>query len=290
MDKFLSAYACIKNKENALSDLIATACNICDGVFADFFLKFMFGDDLDTSDFVEMQREITAISGAKRVDLLTKLGKKIYAIENKVWDRSDHFAKYSKVKEWDDVAFIAAYDVSNLKYKHKHTWGDLYKAIISKLNSLDGNCRELFEAMTKYIKEVCSIMEERQFYPYKTRDIGYVMEVLKKVLGEMGYTVANNKKSCTVYCSGVHFDVTVKRTHKRFWVGMYYDDQYGFWISREDEKEYTHDREYSNVYKDEPNWLYLKECYLKQLDSDDAQYTKKYEILKCFIREAVAAA
>lgn len=279
-----------KRCENDLSDVIAAACNTSKE-FANFFLKFMFGQDLDTSNFERMKRENSTEKG--RIDLITDFDGKTFSIENKIYDENDHYNEYSKEKRFGNVGFIANYDISGIKYNYKHTWEEFCKELEKKAQSLEEKQKDFFFGILTYIKGVCLIMEERQFNPDKTQDLSYVMELLEKAINEAGLCQNSRKKdNCNGYYSGYYYG-DPNNDKKEYWVGLWHDGtekNHNFWIQRFDWNKKDNDEinlEYGKFYDNEEYcaWFCLKNEYFNDIVGDKKDFKDKFEIIKGFIKE-----
>ena len=224
------SYLAYRGNENFLSDIIAAACNSC-VTFKQLFLDFFFPqEDLMDKCPSEIEREVCSEDETLRFDwYFTTNDEKEYIIENKLYDRNDHFNEYTKVYEENQIGFIANYDVSQIKYSHKHTWKSFYEYIKSNLDLFKGEELLLIESILNYIKGACDFMEERKFDLKKLKDLGYFVKLLKEILKDKGFELNNKAKGSTDERIGFW---TYKQK-RSYWFGLYLRDEgntgYSIW-------------------------------------------------------------
>ena len=107
--KFFSLLSTRQRNENHLSDITWAMCESCPE-FKHYFLAFFFGENPEFKR-VSMQRECSR--GKSRSDFYFKIGEQEYIIENKIYDRNDHFDQYIEDFKGATFGWIANYTVRN---------------------------------------------------------------------------------------------------------------------------------------------------------------------------------
>ena len=83
-------------KENDLSDIIYALCE-SNLQFKQFFLDFFFKDKGLMAANVTLEREVQYEDGSRPDFVIRRLKdreEEVFFVENKIWDRSHHFAQY----------------------------------------------------------------------------------------------------------------------------------------------------------------------------------------------------
>ncbi len=86
-----------RSNENALSDIIASTCNVCYN-FKKLLLDFFYpGENLIDICSSEIEREVWSDDSEVRFDLYFSTNNNIqYIIENKIFNNNDHYNEYCK--------------------------------------------------------------------------------------------------------------------------------------------------------------------------------------------------
>lgn len=289
MNSFFS-YLASRGNENYLSDIIAAACNSCFTI-KKIFLEFIFPDENIMGKCPsEIEREFSDDNGKYRFDFyFTTNDGTEYIIENKIYDKNDHYKDYSGLNS-EHIGFIANYDVSTIKYKYKHTWKDFYLHLRKKCYFSENDI-PLIEGITYYIKEACGIMEDRNFNLSDLNDLGYIIQKLKEIMKEKGYEINNKAKGCTEnrigfwgykeprsYWFGIYLDIN-KTEGFAVWGGIY-----NYKIEQKNLK-LSYSEYHSEYDNDSSNWFKLKKEFLYILQNEDVSINEKTRIIKDFINE-----
>ena len=220
-------YLSTRGNENYLSDVISAACNSCNQ-FKKLFLDFFFpNEDLMNKCPSEIEREFSIKKGKYRFDFYFTTAKgDEYIIENKIYDTNDHYNDYKDIP-FENIGFIANYDIQNIKYIHKYTWKEFYDYLRKNMEYAKGEELVLLESILSYIRGACGIMEKRDFYLNKLDDLGYIVKVLKELLKEANFEINNKAKGSNEYRIGF-WSYKVKS----YWFGIYLsnDNKDGFSI------------------------------------------------------------
>lgn len=290
LNVFFSYLSALGN-ENYLSDIIAAACNTC-SAFKETFLDFIFsGEDIMTKCPSEIEREFSIKNGKCRFDLyFTTNDGTEYIIENKIYDKNDHYKEYTSISS-EHIGFIANYDVSNIKYKYKHSWKEFYLYLKKKIPYFLENDKPIIDGIFNYIQGACGIMEDRNFNLANLNDLGYVIQKLKEILKERGYAINNKAKGSSENRIGFW---GYKKT-RSYWFGIYFDinktEGFALWAGIYDYelKQKKYNLQYSDYHpefvNDSSNWFKLKNRFLNKLQVEDVPLNDKIQILNNFIDE-----
>lgn len=275
----------VYGSENSLSDVIAAAYN-SNSEFRKLFIKFFFKDDKVLKRIPSgIQREVS--SGNCRYDLVIPTEESDYIIENKRYNEDDHYDKYKKQCEEERIAFIANYDISDIKYKNKHTWKEFCDYINENSKSAVKK-GSLISCILDYIKGVCNIMKEKQFNVMELKYLGYVIKVVEEILNDNGFKINRKAKGS----SEEQIGFWVEKNERVYWFGFYFtEDDYGFWGEIYNSKLKTKSfdslkyAEYSNESTEDSKWFSLKKAKFDLLNSEKTSFEQKEKVLKEFILE-----
>ena len=275
----------VYGSENSLSDIIAAAYN-SNSEFRKLFFDFFFNYDKTITEYPSvMEREKS--SGHCRFDLAIRTKDNNYIIENKRYNEDDHYDKYKKQCEEERIAFIANYDISDIKYKNKHTWKEFCDYINENSKSAVKK-GSLISCILDYIKGVCNIMKEKQFNVMELKYLGYVIKVVEEILNDNGFKINRKAKGS----SEEQIGFWVEKNERVYWFGFYFaEDDHGFWGEIYNSKLKTKSfdslkyAEYSNESTEDSKWFSLKKAKFNLLNSEKKTYEQKVKILKDFIFE-----
>lgn len=288
------SYLSLRGKENYLSDIIATYCNVS-FTFKKVFLEFMFpNDEIMSRCPSAIEREVSANKGKYRFDLyFSTVDGAEYVIENKIYDRNDHFNEYSKIIP-NNLGLITNYETTgSIKYKNKHTWLEFFNHIVKIKTIFPANEILLIEGLINYIKGTCNIMDERNFNLSKLNDLGYIIKLFKQIMDNAGYTINYRAKGSAENRIGFWG----YKEPRSYWFGVYLDEEQGFSIwggiyNYELKGKQFKNLKYSNFHsitkEDNCWWFELKQNYLNKLCNDSLDYDKKHKLIKDFINEIEA--
>ena len=287
------SYLSYLGNENDLSDIIAATCNTS-FEFKKLFLDFFFPEkNLIAKCPAEIEREVWSDDRTLRFDwYFTTNDNEEYIIENKIYDPNDHFEEYTKVYKEDHIGFIADYNIDAVKYTHKYTWKEFYKNLENNLQFFQEEERQLIKGVLNYIKEVCGIMEKKDFKLNTLNDLGYFIQLFKNQLIDNGFEINNKAKGSSEHRIGFW----TYKENRAYWFGLYFDDEgkegFSIWGGIYDYK--MKETKFNNLifsdYHPEDtsencNWFKLKNEYLNKLSDESIEYTKKLKILEGFILE-----
>ena len=279
--------------ENALSDIIAATCNTSNE-FKRIFLDFFFpGENLISRCSTEIEREVTSEDGKQRYDFFFSTNdNEVFIIENKIYDSHDHFKEYTTVFQEDHIGFIANYPIDKIRYSHKHTWEEFYKTLKSNKHNFHETELILINGVINYIREACCIMEQKDFSLNSLNDLGYFIQVLKKILLENGFEINNKAKGA----SEIRIGFWTYKNSRSYWFGIYLtkdkNDKFSIWSGLYKEKinqailDTLKFVDYRSEFDDDcSSWFKLKSEYLNDMSNTTISYEKKCEILKDFVCE-----
>lgn len=284
------SYLSYLGNENALSDVIAATCNTS-FTFKKLFLDFFFsGKNLVEKCPSAIEREVWSENKSLRFDLyFTTTDNEEFIIENKIYDRNDHFDEYTQVYKEDHIGFIANYNVDEIKYTNKHTWEEFLNYLKDK--KVENEEKILVDGVLQYIQEVCGIMEEKNFKLEELHDLGYFLKCLKRLLVKNGFTINNKAKGSSEYRVGFWC-----YKNKSFWFGVYLNEEgndgfsiwggiYNYEIENKKLENLAFSSFDANDNTDKCKWFKLKNEYITKLSDETESYSDKICILEKFISE-----
>ena len=285
---FFSYLSCLGN-ENALSDIIAATCNTS-YEFKKLFFDFFFpGENLISKCSSEIEREVTSKDGKQRYDFFFSTNdNEEFIIENKIYDPHDHFKEYTTFFPENHIGFIANYHLDKISYSHKHTWEEFYNILQANIQKFQKTELILINGVINYIREACGIMEQKDFSLNSLNDLGYFIQVLKKILVENGFEINNKAKGS----SEIRIGFWTYKEGRSYWFGIYLSSEkkegFSLWAgiyNYEIKKTSSYN---SLVYTDYTNdnsiWFKVKDPIVEKL-TIESSYNEKYEIIKNFITE-----
>lgn len=225
------------NNENDLSDIIWAMCNTSPK-FKEAFLSFFF-PDIVISPEVEIKREVT--KDDSRPDFTIHNNGDLYLIENKIYDRNQHFGQYDKVfgVEPEKFGYIANYVILQPE-KDKHyqirTWEEFY-FILEKVEADNEQEQSLIDGFRLYLKNVCSILEynkpmniEGIFSLYQLMEV--LIKLCKREEDNFILEVCNkdrmyNNSHADHYVTGVNFEIKINGSNIQSWgwIGIYFSKE-----------------------------------------------------------------
>lgn len=245
LTKFFQAFASRQNSENDLSDIIYAACESSES-FKELFIHFFF-PEIDNPSEIYMERESSQKNS--RVDFLLISDDYTYIIENKIYDRNQHFGEYDKAFNIppERFGYITNYDVFEKKNYYLsqgyriHTWKEFYHYLL-----LHTEEDEISKCVLNYIKSVCSIISIKETMKLSSlTSLTIFFEILKKIFNVetdqyiSEYYINNCKQetfwggnicephdNCVV---GRYFEVRFKNIRGSLnttcgWLGIYFND------------------------------------------------------------------
>lgn len=281
-----------RGNENYLSDIIATGCNVS-FTFKKIFLEFMFpNDNIMKKCPSEIEREVSVTKGRYRFDLYFTTSDNLeYVIENKIYDKNDHYKEYSKIINPTNLGIIVNYEITDdIKYKNKHTWKEFYNHVREINTSFSPNEKYIIEGLMNYIKGTCNIMNKRNFKLNNLRDLGYIISILKEILDAEGFEIISKAKGSSERRIGFW----VYKKTRTFWFGISLNEETGFSFNGglynyNLNNKHHNNLKYSNLNstKKDDNclWFELKQDNINKLCNNSLDYDKKYTLIKNFINE-----
>lgn len=161
LDKFIEALSCRFRTENNLSDITWALCE-ASPFFCSLWLKFIFDDKFPVEDLDYIEREVPdTINGSSRVDFVVHLknGMGQYIIENKIYDRKQHFGTYDvayRLKDKEHFGYITNYTMPGNGYSIRQ-WSSFYVRL-RDITELPEEDKSLIHAYSQYLKSICNIM------------------------------------------------------------------------------------------------------------------------------------
>lgn len=218
--------------ENSLSDITWAFAK----ANPDFMKIFMglFHFDFNIDEPWNIYRESS--ENDSRPDFIIEQGDKRFIVENKIYDRNNHFEQYAKTFDKDKRGFIANYRVpmeTERKYGFSRaTWEDLIGIISREINNLDplDEGTKMLQAYTEYVKEVCGIVEMKEMRLDKLVSLYHFNKLVEHIVRSSveGYEceLINQGKCFGESYSGRYF--ALSRTGDKIkvypWLGIWYGE------------------------------------------------------------------
>lgn len=225
------------SRENDLSDFTWAMCQAFDS-FRNAFLRFFF-PDIDIEKEITIEREKS--EDDSRPDFYINCNGDIYVIENKIYDRNQHFGQYDKTFNIPPHRFgyITNYSITDEEIISKgypvRTWEQLYDAFMDNLPENEED-RNIWKGYLCYIKEVCNIIKinvpmrlEGIYSLYSLIQIFEKLSDRKEQDFELSIYHSNSicgTTACRLGITGVNFELKYKSNPKQLiygWIGIYYD-------------------------------------------------------------------
>ena len=171
--------------ENDLSDMVYALC-LSNAQFKQFFLDFFFKDQNLKAENTSIEREVSYPGGSRPDFVIRAADGKTYFVEVKIWDRSHHFAQYSKTlkdlngeDEPRRLGYITNYGICKkelvkddqqifelLKETRVKQWSQFIKTLeSSECNSW--NNEEEVQGLIAYCNKVCPDNSDEPIEEYK---------------------------------------------------------------------------------------------------------------------------
>ena len=223
------------SNENSLSD-ITWAVAKADPTFMKTFMD-AFGFDFTMEKPWEMYREIS--ENDRRPDFRIEQGDNLFIIENKIYDRNNHFSEYADQFETAKRGFIANYRVEQ-KVVQKYgfvciTWEDFIGMLSKEIQEIDPeiiNERILMrQAYIEYVREVCTIVDIKKIKLDNIVSLYHFNNLLKRVIQS---PIENYE--CWLYNRGTPYDdsssgryLGLRRKGSKVevypWFGIWYEEK-----------------------------------------------------------------
>lgn len=157
---FFRALADRFRKENDLSDITWALCE-ASPTFKGIWIRFFFGDELNSDDIDWIQREATSDDKGSRVDFLIKKKEcyEYYLIEVKIGDGKQHFVQYDKAYRLlpDRIGYITNYPLKREGGYRIRQW-NAFCYELSKVEDVPAAERDLIFGYREYLQRVCGIV------------------------------------------------------------------------------------------------------------------------------------
>jgi hypothetical protein len=231
--KFMKNLACRFKNENDLSDVTWTMCQVSEK-FQCAFLRFFFHKLGEDCGKVWIEREGT--NDDSRPDFIFDYRGVTYLIENKIYDKNQHFKQYVNSYKINpsQLGYIMNYPWAEPGFE-THTWKELYKYLQSKKPEEESL---LWDAYLEYIKEACNIYLSMNAMNLKGmnslwtfyQNLGEVFAIDDECINS-NISNVDTQNGGNGYCSpckgaiGQYFMVSFKGIHlrqARGWMGVYF--------------------------------------------------------------------
>lgn len=298
--------------EPDLSDITSFVLK-CSPKFRVFFLQTLFPEELkgiSEKTNIDIEREFFSESKKSIVDFKFDIDgfDKPFLVENKIYDH-DYHEEYITAFPNYPLGFIADYNVEKIPElkriygSHKISWGDFKEKLecFIKTEKIEGEEKNLLNGFLEYIRSVCKMFEKRDFYPNKTTDLCYMLEIFDKLITDAEFLPNRSKRiSDDGEWFGRYFDVGTGRKQRHYWMGVGLSNDnndnskengnlYIQCLSATNKKSKDSPKT-SDLYKyiadDDGLWFVLRKNKFDELNNKISK-DKKFEILENFFNETM---
>jgi hypothetical protein len=215
-------------KENDLSDFTWALCKSCPDFMEGFmrFFGFRFATDIPWS--INRERR----EGASQPDIKVEQADKVYLVENKIYDRVEHFAQYDATYQKAEKGFIANYRVDPLPGWAVRTWDEFVHLLVKDLKekAYEDSVRALITAYIKYVREVCGLMEIKEMRFENLTSLTHFARLLDQLIqsppGQFETDACNQGKAVSDCEFGRYFWLKKKGGKAEIypWLGIWFGD------------------------------------------------------------------
>jgi len=277
------------SKEPKLSDMIWVMCSTSE-LFKKIFLEYCFEKEISVEG--EIIREYNKNGSIPDFYFMDRNGIE-YIIENKIFDRGDHFEQYTNEFPNAIRAFIANYSVPEHTGWYIKTWKDfiieLDKIICNNKSDKEEIC--LMESFVLYLKSVNYFWEAKTMNFSHLSSLNDFYGIISEIIEQMGFQKYNVPSAINSEYYGQYFYYTNKNGENVYiWMGLYIPEDSGVYIKfqsfqNESWLPKSEQRKIKNLTVGEYYDNAGDEYYKKLCDNIDVNIQK--EILKNFLEEII---
>lgn len=154
IESFFRMLAVRKKNENDLSDMTYAMCRTSDK-FQTAFIRFFFEDQIPEEECCSFEIEREYSKGKCRPDFYFLYGDKEYLIENKIFDRQQHFEDYVATFAIpnEQLGYITNYPLSKKGFR-THTWHQFYDYVSRNIPEEES---DLWKGYLSYVEKCCNL-------------------------------------------------------------------------------------------------------------------------------------
>ena len=271
--------------------------------FQKIFLEYCFDEEIDVSG--EMEREYIKGDSIPDFYFIDKNYQE-YIIENKLYDRGDHFEQYKIAFPNAKRTFIANYVESEHDGWKIKTWKEFVPFLEKKLSIIETDEDRVFlNGFTSYLKSVINYLEAKNMDLSNLSSLNNFYIVINEIFSEsktiefIDYNISSAFNS--EYYGKYAYFLNNKKQNVIIWLGLYIPDDSGVYIKfqKYQDNAWLPKRERSIIenikegkYFDQVSieggnvYIHLREEYFQILCSKNDIKEQK-EILKCFLDEII---
>jgi hypothetical protein len=229
-DKFFEALAQRLRKEPKLSDIVWTMCSVS-GLFRCIFLEYCFEKPISVSG--DIQREFPRNSSQPDF-YFVDINENEYIIENKIYDRQQHFEQYIVDFPKAKRSFIANYIEDEHKGWFIKNWKDFIKHLENNIADKKTKTEEvgLICSFILYLKSVTNYVEAKTMDLSNISSLRDFYTIISELIEQNGFKEYN--KLTTAIDSdyyGKYFYYTNKEGKDVYiWMGLYIPEQSAIYI------------------------------------------------------------
>jgi hypothetical protein len=301
-DRFFEALAQRLRKEPKLSDIVWTMC-LVSGLFRHIFLEYCFEKPISVSG--DIQREFPRNSSQPDF-YFVDINENEYIIENKIYDRQQHFEQYILDFPKAERAFIANYIEGEHKGWFIKTWKDFIKHLENNIADKENKTEEvdLIYSFILYLKSVTNYEEAKTMDFSNVSSLRDFYTIISELIEQNGFKECNNlttAMSRDYY--GKYFYYTNKEGKNVYiWMGLYIPEQSAIYINFRDfeQESWLPESErnkikgiegktgnyYDEAYVEENDFFVrLKDEYFNKLCGEEKDVNIQKDIIKNFLIE-----
>jgi hypothetical protein len=299
-DTFFENLALKFRKEPKFSDLIWIMCSTSD-LFQNFFLEFCFEKKISLNG--DLVREYNQ-NGSIPDFYFVYINDNEYIIENKIYDRGDHFEQYLKEFSNADRAFIANYIEREHNGWYIKTWKDFINSLESYLENHKTDTEEIviLKSFLLYLKSITHYWEAETMNFSFLSSLSSFYGIVSELIEELGLQNYNIPSAVNNEYYGQYFYYSKKNGENVYiWLGLYIPEDSGVyiifrdfenesWLPKEEQSKIinlTSGKYYDDAYEEDRKfYIHLKDEYYRKLcENIDVKIQK--DILKQFLEEII---
>jgi hypothetical protein len=300
LDKFFENLSYRLCNETRLSDITWSLLSTSE-CFQNIFLKYCF--ELEITIEGSIIREYNR-NGSIPDFFFTDLVGNEYIIENKIYDRGDHFEQYSNEFPKAKRAFIANYKESNHDGWHIKNWKEFIILLENIVNEkkMNKNEQELICSYLVYLKLVTHFWEAKTMNFSNLSSLSSFYGILSEIIEEFGFQSYNIPSAINSEYFGQYFYYSNKGGKNVYiWLGLYLPEESGLyikfqnyqnesWLPKTEQKKIkklTTGEYFDNASDDSGNfYIHLKNEYYEKLCSNIDVNIQK-DLIKIFLEEII---
>jgi hypothetical protein len=298
LNTFFENLASKFKKEPKFSDLIWIMCSTSE-LFQNFFLEFCFEKKISLNGV--LVREYKQNGSIPDFYFLDINGNE-YIIENKIYDRVDHFEQYLKEFPNANRVFIANYAERDHNGWYIKKWKDFINSLEGYLGNHKTDTEEIViqKSFLLYLKSITYYWEAETMNFSFLSSLNSFYGIVSELIEELGLQNYNISSAVNKDYYGQYFYYSKKNGENVFiWLGLYIPEDSGVyiifrdfenesWLPKEEQskiKNLASGEYYDDAYEEGRDfYIHLKDEYYKKL-CENIDVSVQKDILKNFLIE-----